>query len=232
MNRRIASFIPMGICALFLLTPTARAEDQARLPYDLIYHMQKTEDTLALTFTNLTMFLRMTPTLPGVRTQDVTAYIDSKEGRIPVKLNPTNGNFTVPLRESLLAADTEIVVNQPKGTMRFQWYVGLENDQLPADGIHYRDLMRPLRAVEMIRDEMAKIPGTPPLTILGLKMVYLKQKEAAIVVHARSGDRKFNTDESHTLVVPLEEALLSEDPVVSIPVPPERIVVANPDSEK
>jgi hypothetical protein len=232
MNRRVIPFTPLAICALLLLTPAARAEDQARLPYELIYHMQKTEDTLALTFTNLTMFLRMTPTSPGVRTEDVTAYIDSKEGRIPVKLNPTNGNFTVPLREGLLAQNTEIVVNQPKGTMRFQWYVGLENDQLPADGIHYRDLMRPLRAVEVIRDEMAKIPGTPPLTILGLKMLYLKQKEAAVVVRAKGGDRVFKTDATHALVVPLENALLAEDPVVSIPIPPERILVANPDSDK
>jgi hypothetical protein len=33
-----------------------RRRIQARLPYELIYRMQKTEDTLALTYTNLTMY--------------------------------------------------------------------------------------------------------------------------------------------------------------------------------
>lgn len=224
--------MPLRICALCLLSMAARAQDQARLPYEMIYHMEKTETNLVRTFTNLTMFLRMTPTAPGVKISDVIVYIDSTNGRAPVPLNPTNGNFTVPLKNSLALERPWIVVNQPKGTMNFQWYVGLEGDQLPADGIHYRALMRPLQAVEMIRDEMAKIPGTPPLTISGLKMVYPKEKPAAVIVHSKSGDKIFKTDDSHALVVPLDAALLQEDPPVSIPVPPERVYVANPESDK
>jgi hypothetical protein len=226
---------PLEICALLLCPLLLRAappEDPARLPYEWIYRMQKTEATLALTYTNLTMYLRMTPTLPGVKIEDVTVYIPSKEGRIPVALNPTNGIFTVPIRESLLAEKAWIVTSQPKGTMNFQWFVGMESDQLPVDGIHYRALMEPLKAVVLIRDEMAKVPGMPALTIAGLKMLYLKQKEAAVVIHAKSGDRVFKTDQTHSLVIPYEQALLAEDPTVSIPVPPERVFVADPDSDK
>ena len=155
-------FRPLGICALVLCPLLLRAappEDPARLPYEWIYHMQKTEAALALTYTNLIMYLRMTPTLPGVKIKDVAVYIDSKEGRIPVALNPTNGEFSVPLRESLLKEKAWIVANQPSHTMNFQWFVGMESDQLPADGIHYRALMEPLKAVVMIRDEMAKFPA-------------------------------------------------------------------------
>ena len=72
----------------------------------------------------------------------------------------------------------------------------------------------------------------PALTIAGLKMLYLNQKEATVVIHAKSGDRAFKTDQTHCLVIPYEPVLLAEDPAVSIPVPPERVLVADPDSDK
>jgi hypothetical protein len=75
---------------------------------------------------------------------------------------------------------------------------------------------------------MEKIPGAPPLTIYGLKLIYPPEKQAAVVVHARSGDRVFKTGASHALVIPYETALLEENPVVSIPMPPEKVDVADP----
>jgi hypothetical protein len=220
--------LTLRICALLLWPCLLPAAEPARLPYELIYQIQKTETNLSRTFTNLVMQLRMSSTSPAVAIRDLDVYIDSKAGRIPVALNATNGSFSLPMRDSLVAEGAWVVANQPKGTMNFQWYVGLRVAETPTNGAHYRDLMRPLRALEVIRGEMEKIPGAPPLTIYGLKLIYPPEKQAAVVVHARSGDRVFKTGASHALVIPYETALLEENPVVSIPMPPEKVDVADP----
>jgi hypothetical protein len=225
MNRRD---LTRRICALLLWPCLLPAAEPARLPYELIYRIQETEASLSRSFTNLEMTLRMTSALPKVEIRDLVVYIDSKDGRIPVELNPANGSFSLPMRDSLVAEGAWVVANQPKGTMHFEWYVGLRVGEVPTNGVHYRELMRPLKALEVIRGEMEKIPGAPPLAIFGLKLIYPPAKEAAVVIHAKGGDRTFKTDASHALVIPYEQALLEEDPVVSIPIPPAKVDVANP----
>ena len=81
MNRRIK---PLLFCGLLFWPLLLAAADQARIPYELIYRIQKTEATLSRSFTNLKMFLRMNSTLPEVRIRDLTVYIDTKAGHIPV----------------------------------------------------------------------------------------------------------------------------------------------------
>ena len=214
-----------------LLTGAARAQEFARLPYAMIYKMEETQSNLTQTFTNLYMFLRIAPTNPAVKIADVKAYIDSKDTHIRVTINPTNGNFSVPMRESLLTGDTWINVNQPRGTMNFQWYMGLKGVKAPTDGIRYRELVRPVEDMLRIHNEMAKIPGIPPLGIPGLKMLFAGDKEAMIVIHAKDGDKPLKTDGNHSIFVAVDPVLLTEDPEVSIPVPPETVLVTEPGSE-
>ena len=226
MNRRA---IPWRICALLLWPAFLHAAaEPARLPYELIYRIQKTEATLSRSFTNLNMYLRLSSTRPEVGIRDLAVYIDSKDGRIPVELNPTNGGFSLPVRDSLVAEGAWVVANQPKGTMNFEWFVGLRVSAAPTNGVHYRDLMQPLQDLEVIRGEMEKIPGAPRLAISGLRLIFPPETETAVVVHARSGDRVFKTGPTHALVIPYEHALLEENPVVAIPIPPKNVDVADP----
>jgi hypothetical protein len=88
--------------------------------------------------------------------------------------------------------------------------------------------MRPLQALEIIRNEMEKVPGSPPLTIYGLRLIFPPEKDTAVVVHVKGGDKVFKTGATHALVIPYEPALLLEDPKVSIPVPPIKVDVADP----
>jgi hypothetical protein len=222
-----------GFAALLLFCPLLpAAAEPARLPYELIYQIQKTEASLSLTFTNLSMYLAMSSTLPGVGFRDLSIYIDSKDGHIPVKLNPTNGSFAVPMRDSLVAEHAMIVANQPKNTMNFEWYVGLKVAKTPANDAPYCELMQPLKDLEIIRAEMKKIPGAPELGIFGLKLIYPADKEARVVIHCKSGDRLFKTDQTHVLVIPYEQTLFAENPLVSIPIPPLHVDVADPPSGK
>lgn len=225
MNRQA---VLLRICALLLWPGFLQAAaEPARLPYELIYRIQETEASLSRSFTNLEMQLRLSSTLPEVAISNLAVYIDSKDGRIPVQLNPANGSFSLPMRDSLVTEGAWVVANQPKGTMKFEWYMGLKVSEVPTNGVHYRDLMRPLKALEVIRGEMEKIPGSPPLAIFGLKLIFPPEKEAAVVVHAKSGDRVYKTGPAHALVIPYEAALLVENPEVAIPIPPEKVDVAD-----
>ena len=214
----------MAFCSLLFLSLPLRAADQASLPYALIYQIQHREAGLALSHTNLQVFVRMKSSLPEVKIADLKVYIDSKGGPIPVALD-TNGIFSVPMRDSLLAENPPILVNQPKGTMVFAWYVGLLVGETPTNGIRYSALMRPLKELEGIRAEM--VPGVSSMTIRGLKLVWPKDQDGTIVVHAKAGDRTFKTDSAHELVIPWQPSLLEEDPPISLSSPPEKVDVAN-----
>ena len=217
---------PFLFCALLLPSSPLRAAEQARLPYKLIYEIQQRQAGMALTYTNLLVFVRIKSSLPDVKTSDLSVYIDSKEGKMPVRLD-TNGIFSVPMRESLLAENPPIVVNQPKGTMELGWYVGLVEPQTPTNGIRYRAMMRPLKDLEAIRAQM--VPGIASSSIRGMKFFYAPDTDAAIVIHAKNGDRTFKTDQSHSLVIPWEQSLLEEDPPITFSSPPQKFDVANED---
>ena len=226
-----------AICALafigvlVFLTFTSDAQETARLPYSLIYKMQEAQTNLSQTFTNLYMFLRISPTNPAIKLADVKAYIDSKNTHLLVSINPTNGNFSVHMRENLLGEETWINVNQPHGTMSFQWYMGLTGVKVPTNGIHYRELVRPVEDMVRIHREMAKIPGVPPMGIPGLKMLFPNNLDATVVIHAKVGDKPLKTDSSHSIFLSVDPVLLTEDPEVSIPVLPETVLVAEPGSD-
>jgi hypothetical protein len=219
-------FTRRGWLALFLLLPfLAAAADQAKLPYEMIYQIQEKAASVAQTYTNLHIFLRVRSTLPDVKNSDLHLYIDAKTGPILVTLD-SDGRFILPMLPRLLEEKPPIVVNQPKGTMEFGWFVGLLLDHVPTNGIRYNDALQPLKDVEVIRGQM--LPGSSTFSIRGLKFIYpADSPAAAVTIRAKSGDRVFKTDATHTLVIPWEPALQQENPILAIPVPPEKIDVAN-----
>jgi hypothetical protein len=215
----------VAFCALLFGSSSLRADDdQARLPYKLIYEIQQKQSDLRQNFTNLQVFIRMKSSSTNVHTSDLHVYIDSKEGKFPVTLD-TNGIFSVPMRDSLLAENPPIMVNQPRGTMELAWYVGLVEPEKPTNGIHYAAMMRPLKDLEAIRAQM--VPGIASSTIRGMIFYFDADVEASIVIHAKNGDRTYKTDGSHSVIIPWEQSLLEEDPAINFSSPPRKFDVAN-----
>jgi hypothetical protein len=219
----IALFI--AVCAFIFGSCPLRADDnEARLPYKLIYEIQEKQTSLAHSFTNLQVFIRMKSSLTNVHNSDLRVYVDSKEGKLPVTLD-TNGIFSIPMRDSLLAENPPIIVNQPKGTMELAWYVGLVEPEKPTNGIRYGTMMRPLKDLEAIRAQM--VPGVVS-SVRGMIFYFPDDvAEAAIVIHAKNGDRTYKTDASHTVIIPWEQTLLEENPVINFSSPPLKFDVAN-----
>ena len=63
--------------------------------------------------------------------------------------------------------------------------------------------MGPVRDSGEIQEQMRHyFPGTPRLIVSGLKLTFLPSQQAAVIIHAKSGDRKLNADEHGEVILP------------------------------
>ncbi|HWD21418.1 MAG TPA: hypothetical protein VHB20_19280 [Verrucomicrobiae bacterium] len=193
--------------------------ENARLPYAAIYHMERIQGELAHTYTNLVVILRITPT---VKTNSLQVYIDAKSGRIPVTVGP-DGDFNVPLRDDLLADETWIVTNQPKGTMKLDWGLALAVDRV-ASPTRYGRLMKPVRDCEYVEARMREVlPTTAKINITGLKITFPSTAASpSVTIHSRTGLQKLGAGPQRDVIIPLNAAWLDEDPEISFSAPPEK----------
>ncbi len=224
---------PILCCVVLWLSALAgpALAENARLPYRQLYNVQKAQSDLNRAHTNLLVVLVMQSTLPGVKTSDLAVYIEGKAGRIPVEIRAA-GDFTIPMRDDLLAEDPWIIINQPKGTMKLNWQVGVIPGRM-SKSMHYARLMRPVRDCEEVQEQMRSFfPGSPRLTMAGLKLTFpAAQKRAVVLIHARGADRKLEADEHGEVLLPLIPDLLEEDPEISLSELPGAVEIISRKSE-
>jgi hypothetical protein len=220
--------VPSALLGFFLLVPRLAPAENARLPYHEIYRIQQAQAALAKDHQNLALVLQIHSVLPNVKPSDIQASIDAKSGRIPVPIG-ANGSISVPEREDLLAEDPWIIVNQPKGSMELNWHAGLS----PAlarnltNFIHYGPLMRAVRECDDVQEKMRQFfPAAPRLTMVGLKIAF-RQPDAAVIIHTKSGPRKLPSDALGELLIPLDEDLLAEDPLMTLTATPAAVEIVS-----
>jgi hypothetical protein len=205
-----------GAALLWSALAGAVSAENARLPYSRLYQAQKAQADWNRAHTNILVVLTMQSIQPDVKTSDLSIYIGSKTGKIPVEIRP-EGDFMIPMRDDLLAEDPWIITNQPKGTMRLNWRLGLIPGHLE-HSFRYGRLMRPVQESEDIQEQMRRIlPGSPALITTGLKLKFAReQKKATVIIHAKGGDRTLTADDRGEAILPLSPDLLEEDPEVSV----------------
>jgi hypothetical protein len=203
------------LASILLMALPARAQN-ARLPYAQLYQMQRVQNELSGAYTNLVVNLRMEPASTNTRTSGLDAYIDAKSGQIPVKIGEA-GDFIVPMRDDLLAENPWIITNQPRGTMKLDWFVGLVVRPLGAS-IRYRSLMQVVRDCGDVRERMRQVfPGAPNGTVSGLKLTFSPPgRSAAVVIHTERADRKLEADAKSEVILALDPDLFEENPLVTL----------------
>jgi hypothetical protein len=205
-------------CTVILLAALAGSAlaENARLPYHQLYSVQKAQAQWNLSHTNLVVVMTLQSTLPGVKSSDLAVFIESKAGRIPIEIRST-GDFILPLRDDLLAEDPWIITNQPKGTMKLNWQLGVIPG-LITKSVHYAHLMRAVRDGQDIQEQMRRFfPASPKLTLAGLRLTFAAtQKKPVVVIHARDGDRKLEADGQGQVILPLVTEFLEEDPEITL----------------
>jgi hypothetical protein len=221
----------VGVLLLSLLAGPVLAGN-ARLPYHQLYNAQKAQADLNLAHTNLVVMLTMQSTLPSVKTSDLSAYIEAKTGRIPIEIGAV-GDFSIPLRDDLLAEDPWIIINQPKGTMKLDWQVGVVTGRITRS-VRYARLLKPVQESEDVQEQMRRFfPGSPKLVMTGLKLAFpASQTKAIVVIHAKGGDRTLEADEHGEVILPLTADLLEEDPEVSLPEIPGTVEIVSRKNEE
>jgi hypothetical protein len=188
----------------------------ARLLYAELYKMQRAQSELSASYTNLVVVLRMEPASTNVATSNLVVYIDAKSGRIPVKVE-SDGDFSVPMSSDLLAENPWIITNQPRGTMKLNWFMGLVVRRL-GTVTAYRQLMQVVRDCGDVRERMRQVfPGAPKAKVSGLKLKFASPEAgASVVIHAERGDRKLAADSNGELTMLLDPDLFEENPLVMI----------------
>jgi hypothetical protein len=205
-----------GLFASVLLVALPSPAQNARLPYAELYKMQRVQSELSGAYTNLVVVLRMELASTNARTTNLDAYIDAKSGRIPVKIGH-DGDFSVPMSDDLVAENPWIIANQPRGTMKLDWFVGLAVRPL-GTSIRYRPLMQVVRDCGDVRERMRQVfPGAPKSTVLGLKLTFSPPGQGVtVVIHSERGDRKLEADAKGELTIIIEPDLFEENPLVTL----------------
>jgi cell division protein FtsL len=218
--------------AVLLIALPSRAENQnARLLYAELYQMQRVQAELSDTYTNLVVVLRMEPASTNVATSNLVVYIDAKSGKIPVKID-SDGDFSVPMSNELLAENPWIITNQPRGTMKLDWFVGLVVRRL-GTAVSYRPLMQVVRDCADVRERMRQVfPGAPKAKVSGLKLVFSRGTSATVTIHSQRGDRKLETDAKGEVLMPLDPDLFEENPLVIISKEPAVVELISTESGK
>jgi hypothetical protein len=202
------------LISLIVLMPFVLNAENAKLPYSKVYEMQHLQSKLSEQYTNLVVALRMESTATNVTERDLDVYIDSKSGKIPIKLG-ADGDFTVPMRGDLLAEDPWIITNQPRGTMKLDWFLGLVMRNL-TKSIRYKSLMQVVRDSGEVRQRMRQVlPTAPKAPISGLRLMFSSGANASLVIHSERGDKKMGTDARGGITMEIDPALLDEDPLVT-----------------
>jgi len=222
-----------AIChALFasaLLMALPSPAQNARLPYAELYQMQRVQSELSDAYTNLVVVLRMEPASTNARSTNLEAYIDAKSGRIPIKIGE-DGDFSVPMGNDLLAENPWIITNQPRGTMKLSWFMGLVLRHL-GTAMSYRPLMKVVLDCGDVRERMRQVfPGAPKSKVSGLKLAFSPpERGATMVIHSQRGDRKLEADAKGELTILIEPDLFEENPLVTLSKEPARVELVSQD---
>jgi hypothetical protein len=225
-----AKAICLALFASALLMALPSSAQNARLPYAELYQMQRIQSELSRTYTNLIVVLRMEPASTNAGTSDLNAYIDARSGRIPVKIG-REGEFSVPMNENLLAENAWLVTNQPRGTMKLDWFVGLVVRHLGTT-IAYRPLMQVVRDCGDVRARMRQVfSGAPKTTVSGLKLTFSPPDQGATaVIHCQHGDRKLAADAKGELTILIDPDLFEENPLVTFSKEPAGLELVSQDT--
>jgi len=204
-------------CAFFAsaLVGSLNAEN-AKLPYAQLYQMQRVQAEMSGAYTNLVVVLCMESASTNVKPSELHVYIASKSGKVPVKIGP-DGDFTVPMRDDWLTENPWIITNQPRGTMKLDWFVGLVVRSHLAPSIRYKPLMQVVRDCSNVRERMRQVfPSVPTAVVAGLKLTFSPPERGSVIIHSQRGDKKLEADSKGEVTILFDPDLFEENPLVTL----------------
>ncbi len=193
----------------------AAFNDFARLPYSQLLRIAQSDSKAKADATSYK--LRIQSRNPSVKPKDIELFLDVKDK--PLYLPVDNDGFLeVPHTAVLVAANPDLISNQPRGSLNI--FVQLEVPKVspPAikDGkVTYQELFRPL--VE-IQTEMRKVDPTFGLSSSQQQFVLeIETGEQPIKITRAFGARTYRPNSRGKVYMIMESYLYEENPQVEIP---------------
>ncbi len=221
------------LCGLLVLTcEFCHAEsqmEQAKMPYALIYKIATAEFKQLEGLKKQESRLIISSTLPNVKPKDIKLYIDSRSGKIPLRLN-SDGTFSFPLRKDLLKENPFVIANQPKGSMQLEAKIDLHGN-IKTKGrvvsgkhkIRYIDLFSIRTMQEQVVDQITGDVRDyvdyvhPHESITWSEFRPTKPIESPVVIYGRSGNIKVGPDPDGVVRIKYDPKLAKENPFVTFP---------------
>jgi len=162
--------------------------------------------------------------LPGVRPEDIALYIDSKTGKIPIKLN-TDGTFSFPMQDKLLVENPFVITNQPKGTMKLISEFSAKNAWIfPVEGgkVRYSELFVLEETYPNITNEISRLEDEAAINrqIMALQPFEFIPKDltkGVVSILSHNGIMNIPPDSDGVVRIKYDPSLSKENPWVDFP---------------
>jgi len=167
----------------------------------------------------MTFYVRVLSNLPDIDPTDISFYIDSVSGSIPLKID-NNGVFELPFSKELLEENPMLVTNQPKGTMSLQGALRFNRDpENPSQKVPYSAIVMPATWTIWAHRNL-RVEGSdqkPAPVVNGINIRIEEHLGKKIVIHAREKEITLKPNDKGICFIPYDDALLKENPMVTLP---------------
>jgi len=217
----VAVIIIGGIAIFFLVEEPEQdagiSATRATIPYQAVYDMA-TFGKSEVHDPNMIFCIRVQSTLPKVTHSDISFYIDSISGSMPLRID-NEGIFELPLRSDLLEENPMLVTNQPKGTMSLEGCIRFQgNSGNQPQEISYSALMMPATWMQKMQHSQAAANGQTNIPrISGINIRILESNGMPLVIRSNKEEISLQPNENGICFIPFKEVLLLENPMVTFP---------------
>lgn len=203
------------LLAILALPLAALAEDREWIPYKKLIETTKLDKFYAVPAAErdkLKLYVMLTPVNKSIAAADVRLNVVHAGGKQALPLDDKGRALVVP-NQQWLAEDAKIWINQPKGE---KMGIGFSLDAVVPESTQWRYAAL-MGSVPQSNSVIGKVAGAFSLFVPTMKMVTLKfAQPAQLTIQTKGGEKRYASDGKHTIRLKLDEALLNENPLMTV----------------
>jgi hypothetical protein len=202
--------------ALVLALPlSAAAQEREWVPYRKLVETLRLDKFYALPAAErdkVQLYARLNPVNKAIKPTDVRLTIVDGATRQPIALDARGLALVVP-NPKWLANDAKIWTSLPAGE---KMSIGFDLGAVLPEGTQW-NYASVMGSVPQANASVGKVAGMMSMFVPKMTAVIFKfDKPAQVTIKARGGDKRYATDPQHRLRLKVDEALLQENPQVSL----------------
>ena len=214
-------FLPGALCLLVGVS-AVQAQEQATLPYAKIH--DAFQKAAGVPSKDVRVAIAVESKDKAVKPGAVTLTIQTRRGPRKLRIDPDGEIRRFPMNDALLRENPPVVSNQPKGSLKLGG--GLVFTAPTASRYSYRQLVALLDAGNAeLRQQAGLISFVAPQA-KGLQFEFFGPGRQTITVRSRTAPLTVTTDDRGNVSLPLDRALLAENPAVRLSAKPAKVLPA------